>query len=128
MSVDPCHDAGVVAEVLVRCARVGDGPLPQAVCAGGRLSLGMSYMEPSIKKIVDAYVRLGNRRAIEDLLAHRRRLSVNLRGRKNIYDFSHPIEQIDEEVGILVEALQQLGSQTVPPMPELLTMPNLATS
>ncbi|HLZ00944.1 MAG TPA: hypothetical protein VKR55_02190 [Bradyrhizobium sp.] len=62
-------------------------------------------MEPAIKKIVDTYVKLGNRRAIEDLLMHRRRLSIDLRGRSG-YDFSRPIEQIDEEIRIIAAALQ----------------------
>lgn len=61
-------------------------------------------MEPAIKKIVDAYVRLGNRRAIEALLMHRRRLSIDLKGRSG-YDFSRPIEQIDEEIRIIAAAL-----------------------
>ena len=47
-------------------------------------------MEPAIKKIVDTYVRLKNRRAIEDLLIHRRRLALDLKSRKG-YDFSRPI-------------------------------------
>lgn len=64
-------------------------------------------MEPAIKKIVDTYVRLGNRRAIEDLLMHRRRLSIDLRGRSG-YDFSRPIEQIDEEIRIIAAALEKL--------------------
>jgi hypothetical protein len=85
-------------------------------------------MEPAIQKIADAYVRLGNRRAIEDLLLHRRRLSIDLRGRKNGYDFSGPAGQIDEEIQILEEALQKLGPHTVPPLPELGVRSNLEAS
>jgi len=64
-------------------------------------------MEPAIKRIVDTYLRLGNRRAIEDLLMHRRRLSIDLMGRTG-YDFSRPIEQIEEEIRIIADALRQL--------------------
>jgi hypothetical protein len=63
-------------------------------------------MEPAIKKIVDTYLRLGNRRAIEDLLMHRRRLSIDLGGRTG-YDYSRPIAQIDEEIRIIADALRQ---------------------
>jgi hypothetical protein len=66
----------------------------------------MSSMEPAIKKIVDTYVRLGNRRAIEDLLMHRRRLSIDLGGRRG-YDFSRPLAQIDEEIRIIADGLRQ---------------------
>ena len=41
-------------------------------------------MEPAIKGIVDTYSRLGNRRAIEDLLIHRRRLAADLTGRSGL--------------------------------------------
>lgn len=82
--------------------------------------LGARHMEPAIKKIVDTYVRLGNRRAIEDLLIHRRRLSIDLRGRRG-YDFSRPIEQIDEEIRIIAAALQAFE-----PRAQAMRIPNLA--
>lgn len=85
-------------------------------------------MEPAIKKIADAYLRLGNRRAIEDLLMHRRRLLIDLSGRVKNYDVSRPTEQISEEIRILEEALQTLGPKTVPPRPVLATLPDLAAS
>jgi len=64
-------------------------------------------MEPAIKGIIDSYLRLGNRRAIEDLLIHRRRLAADLRGRTG-YDFSRPMAQIDAEISIIEAALQKL--------------------
>lgn len=69
-------------------------------------------MEPAIKKIVDTYVRLKNRRAVEDLLIHRRRLALDLRSRRG-YDFSRPIEQVDEEIAIIEAALEQLEPGTL---------------
>jgi hypothetical protein len=64
-------------------------------------------MEPAIKRIVETYVRLRNRGAIEDLLIHRRRLAINLRARPG-YDFSRPLAQIEEEIEIILAALEQL--------------------
>lgn len=64
-------------------------------------------MDLAIKTIVDAYVRMKNREAIEDLLIHRQRLAVDLKGRSG-YDFSRPIEQIDEEIAVIEEALEKL--------------------
>jgi hypothetical protein len=64
-------------------------------------------MEPAIKRIVETYVRLRNRGAIEDLLIHRRRLVVNLRARLG-YDVSRPLAQIEEEIRIILAALEQL--------------------
>lgn len=89
-------------------------------------------MEPAIKKIVDTYVRLGNRRAIEDLLMHRRRLSIDLRGRSG-YDFSRPIQQIDEEIRIIATALQAFDPLRAPPavttqIPPRPLKPDLAAS
>jgi hypothetical protein len=66
-------------------------------------------MEPAIKGIVDTYLRLGNRRAIEDMLIHRRRLAADLREQsRNGYDFSRPIEQIGEEIAVIETALKTL--------------------
>lgn len=64
-------------------------------------------MEPAIKGIVDTYLRLKNRRAIEDLLMHRLRLAIDLKGRKG-YDFSRPIAQIEEELAVILAALEKL--------------------
>ena len=64
-------------------------------------------MEPAIKGIIDTYSRLGNRRAIEDMLIHRRQLAADLRGRTG-YDFSRPIAEIDGEIAIIEAALQKL--------------------
>jgi hypothetical protein len=64
-------------------------------------------MAPAIQGIVDTYVRLKNRRAIEDLLIHRRRIAIDLKGRKG-YDFSRPIAQIEEEIAIIEAGLDKL--------------------
>lgn len=64
-------------------------------------------MESAIKGIVDTYLRLGDRRSIEDLLIHRRRLAADLRGRTG-YDFSRPMSQINAEIAVIEAALSSL--------------------
>jgi hypothetical protein len=63
----------------------------------------------AIEGIVDAYVKLGDRRALEDLRAHRRRLAIDLKGRSGPYDLSRPIGQIDEEIVVIEAAIERLG-------------------
>jgi len=41
-------------------------------------------MDKAIEQIVDAYVRLQNRRALEDLRTHRQRLLSDLKGRSDL--------------------------------------------
>ena len=48
-------------------------------------------MTKAIEGIVDAYVKLGDRRSLEDLRMHRRRLAIDLNGRSGPYDFNRPI-------------------------------------
>lgn len=63
-------------------------------------------MPKAIEHIVDAYIRLDNRPALENLISHRRRLLADLRNRTG-YDFSLPIGQIEEEVAVITAGLQQ---------------------
>jgi hypothetical protein len=53
-------------------------------------------MPKAIEAIVDAYVKLGNRQALEDIRMHRRKLALDLKGRAGTFDFSLPLGQIDE--------------------------------
>jgi hypothetical protein len=46
------------------------------------------------------------RRAIEDLLIHRRRLAADLKGRSG-YDFSLPMAQINAEIAVIEVALRK---------------------
>ena len=43
-------------------------------------------MSEAIQRIVDAYVRFNNRRALEDLMMHRQRLAIDLKSRTG-FDF-----------------------------------------
>jgi hypothetical protein len=65
-------------------------------------------MPSAIQQIVDAYVRLKNRGALEDLRAHRQRLAHDLRAR-NGFDFSVPAGQIDDEIAAIEAGLERLN-------------------
>jgi hypothetical protein len=64
----------------------------------------------AIEGIVDAYVKLGDRRALEDLRMHRRRLAIDLNGRSGPYDFSRPLGQINEEIAAIEAGLERLNT------------------
>jgi len=63
----------------------------------------------AIKLIVRTYVRLKNRRALEEMLLHRQRLSVDLNSRGASFDVSGPIRQVDEEIAVLKAGIAELG-------------------
>jgi hypothetical protein len=69
-------------------------------------------MKNAIERIVDAYVRLNDRQALEDLIAHRRKLAADLAGRWN-YDISVPLRQIDDEIAVIEAGLQRLEAVTL---------------
>jgi hypothetical protein len=66
-------------------------------------------MSKAMAQIVDAYVRLNNRRGLEDLRMHRQKLAVDLKGRAG-YDFSLPIGQIDEEIAVIEAGIDRLNA------------------
>ena len=65
-------------------------------------------MSDAIQRIVDAYVRFNNRRALEDLMMHRQRLAIDLKSRRG-FDFSLPIRQVDEEIAVIEAGLERLN-------------------
>jgi hypothetical protein len=65
-------------------------------------------MSEAIQRIVDAYVRFNNRRALEDLMMHRQRLAIDLKSRTG-FDFSLPIQQVDEEIAVIEAGLERLS-------------------
>ncbi|QDP26343.1 hypothetical protein [Bradyrhizobium cosmicum] len=71
-------------------------------------------MPNAIAQIVNAYVRLKNRRGLDALMMHRQRLAVDLKS-KSGYDFSLPIGQIDEEIAIIEEGLSRLKAESADP-------------
>jgi hypothetical protein len=74
----------------------------------------------AIELIVDGYVRLGDRRALSELKAHREHLVADLRSRKGWFDYSKSIRQMDEEIVAVEAGLARLDgvaaftSRTVP--------------
>jgi hypothetical protein len=65
-------------------------------------------MSEAIQRIVDAYVRFNNRRALEDLMMHRQRLAIDLKSRTG-FDFSLPIQRVDEEIAVIEAGLERLS-------------------
>ena len=67
-------------------------------------------MSVAMKLIVDAYVSLKNRRALEDLRDHRQRLKRELLLKQtDVFDFSNSIRAFDDEVVVIETGLQRLG-------------------
>ncbi len=67
-------------------------------------------MPNAIEQIVDAYVRLKNRRGLDELMMHRQRLAVDLKSRSSgRFDFSLPIDKINEEISIIEAGLSRLA-------------------
>jgi hypothetical protein len=78
-------------------------------------SQGEELGTKAIEGIVDAYVKLGDRRSLEDLRMHRRRLAIDLNGRSSgSYDFSLPLGQIDEEIAVIEAGLERLNTAHSP--------------
>jgi hypothetical protein len=106
-SVQNCTDSGrdfcLVAVIQLNEYLRSPG-LFAGLCVRGRAT-----MSKAIEQIVDAYVRLNNRRALEDLKMHRQRLAVDLKSRTG-FDFSLPIGQVDEEIAIIEAGLERLKS------------------
>ncbi|MBC9880511.1 hypothetical protein G8O24_24600 [Bradyrhizobium sp. INPA01-394B] len=69
-------------------------------------------MPSAIEQIVDAYVRLKNRRGLDELMMHRQRLAIDLKSRSGGYDLSLPIDKIDEEIAIIEQGLSRLKAQS----------------
>lgn len=69
-------------------------------------------MSNAIEQIVDAYVRLKNRRGLDELMMHRQRLAVDLKSRSGVYDFSLPIGKIDKEIAIIEQGLTRLKAES----------------
>jgi hypothetical protein len=62
-------------------------------------------MEKPIERIVDAYVCLKNRHALEDLMKHRQRIAVDLAAHG---DFDVPLGQIKDEIAVIEAGMQKL--------------------
>ncbi|WP_036054040.1 hypothetical protein [Bradyrhizobium sp. URHD0069] len=64
-------------------------------------------MSEAIQNIVDAYVKLGNAEALEELKAHRQGLVIAVDGRKD-FNFDLMLEQIKGEIDRIEAGLAKL--------------------
>jgi hypothetical protein len=64
----------------------------------------------AIGQIVEVYIRLNNRPALEDLRMHRQKLAADLKPRTG-YDFSLPIGHIEEEIAVIEAGLERLNNE-----------------
>lgn len=64
-------------------------------------------MPNAIELIVDGYVRLNNRRALDDLRMQRRKLAVDLKARTG-FDFGTKFQQIEEDIAVIEAGLARL--------------------
>ena len=73
-------------------------------------------MSEAIKMIVDGYVRLKDREALEELRSHRRRLRQQLQehrqGSFGTFDVSKSIQTFDAEVLVIEAGLERLYAST----------------
>jgi hypothetical protein len=66
-------------------------------------------MSEAMKLIVEGYLSLKDRTALEDIRAHRQRLRKQLEDRpKGYINVSHATEIFDEELGIIEAAINRL--------------------
>lgn len=62
----------------------------------------------AIEKIVDAYVRLKNIKALEGLRMHRQRFIDEFKA-KSGFDFSLPVNQIKQEIAVIEAGLARIS-------------------
>jgi len=53
-------------------------------------------MTEVIERIVAVYVKLRNRKALDDLRVHRHRLATDLKSKHGVFDLSSSIKQLEE--------------------------------
>jgi hypothetical protein len=69
-------------------------------------------MSEAMKLIVDGYVKLGARKELDDLKAHRYRLATELKSRRGgPFDLSSSIKQLDDEIAVIQAGLAKLGTR-----------------
>lgn len=66
-------------------------------------------MQPVMRNIVDIYVRLGNRQALDNLRASRERLIAGLKALRGGYDPSKVIAQFADEIALIEAGLAKLN-------------------
>ena len=67
-------------------------------------------MSEAIERIVGAYVKLRNRKALEDMKVHRQRLITELKSARGAFDLSLSIKQLDDEIAVIEAGLTMLNT------------------
>jgi hypothetical protein len=67
-------------------------------------------MSSAIEQIVDVYVRLNDRRALEQMMVHRQRLAIDLRAMSGL-DLGVPLRQVNEDIAVIGTGLAKLDSE-----------------
>jgi hypothetical protein len=65
-------------------------------------------MSEAIERIVGAYVKLKNRKVLEDMKVHRQRLMTELKSAHGALDSSLSIKQLDDEIAVIEAGLTML--------------------
>jgi hypothetical protein len=66
-------------------------------------------MSDAMIRIVDAYVKLQDRRALEQLQIHRRKVLDTLQSLPGPFDAAKPIKQNEDELMIIEAGIARLG-------------------
>jgi hypothetical protein len=66
-------------------------------------------MSEAVERIVGAYVKLRNRKALEDIKVHRQRLITELKSACGAFDLSLLIKQLDDEIWVIEVGLRMLN-------------------
>ena len=67
-------------------------------------------MSEAVQRIVGAYVKLRNRKALEDMKVHRQRLITELKSAHGAFDLSLSIKQLDDEIWVIEVGLWMLNT------------------
>jgi hypothetical protein len=67
-------------------------------------------MPSAIEQIVDAYVRLNNRRALEEMMRHRQRIAIDLNVMSGP-NFGAPVHQVNADITAIGSGLARLDSR-----------------
>ena len=65
-------------------------------------------MSHAMELIVEGYVKLSGRKALEDLKAHRRRLADELKSLNGPFDLSSSIKLLEDEIVVIDAGLVKL--------------------
>jgi hypothetical protein len=66
-------------------------------------------MSEAVERIVGAYVKLRNRKALEDIKVHRQRLITELKSAHGAFDLGLLIKQLDDEIAVIEAGLTMLN-------------------